>query len=68
MHVLPDYKEWVVRNTLRKKSVTAWNVERDSRNKEIHKALMLLNLISHQSSKCKTCNVRKSVFVKEQTW
>ena len=26
---------------------------------------MLVNLIPQQSSKCKTCNARKSVFVKE---
>ena len=34
-------------------------------NKHIQKALMLVNLIPQQSSKCKTSNTRKSVFVKE---
>ena len=34
-------------------------------NKDIHKALMSVNLIPQQSSKCKTSNTRKSVFVKE---
>ena len=37
---------------------------KQTRNKDIHKALMLVNLIPQQSSKCKTCNTRKSVFVK----
>ena len=36
-----------------------------TRNKDIHEALTLVNLIPQQSSKCKTCNARKSVFVKE---
>ena len=36
-----------------------------ARNKDIHKALMLVNLILQQSSKRKTCNSRKLVFVKE---
>ena len=36
-----------------------------TRNKDIHEALTLVNLIPQQSSKCKACNARKSVFVKE---
>ena len=36
-----------------------------TRNKDIHKAIMLVNLILHQSSKSTICNARKSVFVKE---
>ena len=39
--------------------------KKQTRNKDIHKALMLVNLIPQQSSKCKSCNARKSVFVKE---
>ena len=36
-----------------------------TRNRDIHKALTLLNLVPQQISKCKDCNDRKSVFVKE---
>ena len=36
-----------------------------ARNKDIHEALTLVNIIPQQSSKCKICNARKSVFVKE---
>ena len=35
-----------------------------TRNKYIHKALMLVSLIPQQSSKCKECNAKISVFVK----
>ena len=35
-----------------------------TRSKEIPKALTLVNLIPQESSKYKTCNTRKSVFVK----
>ena len=38
---------------------------KQTRNKDIHKALTLVYLIPQQSSKCKVCNARKSVFVKE---
>ena len=38
--------------------------KKQTRNKDIHKALMLVNLIPQQSSKCFTCNARKSFFVK----
>ena len=34
-------------------------------SKEIRKALTLVNLIPPESSKYKTCNTRKSIFVKE---
>ena len=34
-------------------------------NEDIHKPLLPVNLIPKQSSKCKSCNVRKSIFVKE---
>ena len=34
-----------------------------TRNKDIYETLMLLNLIQQQSSKCKVCNAKKSVFV-----
>ena len=36
-----------------------------TRNKSNHEALMLVNLIPQQSSKCEICNAKKSVFVKE---
>ena len=39
--------------------------KKQARNKDIHKALMLGNLIPQQSPKCKSCNARKSVFVKK---
>ena len=39
--------------------------KKQTRNKDTHKALMLVNLIPQQSSKCKSCNARNSVFVKE---
>ena len=39
--------------------------KKQTRNKDIHKVLTLVNLIPQQSSKCKSCNPRKSVFVKE---
>ena len=36
-----------------------------TRNKDIPKALTLVNLIPQQTSKCNDCNARKSVFEKE---
>ena len=39
--------------------------KRQTRNKDIHKTLILVNLIPQQSSKCKICNARKSFFVEE---
>ena len=39
--------------------------KKQTRNKDIHKALIIVNLIPQQSSKCKSCNARKSAFAKE---
>ena len=39
--------------------------KKQTRNKDIYKALKLVNLTWQQSSKCKDCNARKSVSVKE---
>ena len=42
-----------------------FKIRKQTRNKEIHEALTLVNLILPQSLTCKTCNARKSVLVKE---
>ena len=50
---------------VKKKISYCLKCKKQTRNNNIHKALMLVNLILQQSSKCKPCNTRKSVFVKE---
>ena len=50
---------------VKKKISYCLKCKKRTRNKDSHKALMLVNLIPQQSLKCKTCNARKSVFVKE---
>ena len=50
---------------VRKKTSHCLKCRKPTRNKDIHEALTLVNLIPQQSSKCKDCNARKSVFVKE---
>ena len=50
---------------VKKKISYCLKYRKQTRNKNIHKALMLVNLVAQQSSKCKDCNARKSVFVKE---
>ena len=50
---------------VKKKISYSLNCMKPTRNKEIHEALMLVSLIPQQSSKCKFCNTRKSVFVKQ---
>ena len=49
----------------RKNIVYCLKCRKPTRNKNIHEALMLVNLIPQQNSKCKTCHAKKSVFVKE---
>ena len=50
---------------VKKKISYCLKCRKPTRNKDIHEALTLVNLILQQISKCKTCNTRKSVFVKE---
>ena len=50
---------------MKKEIIYCLKCREPTRNKDIHKALMLVNLIVQLSSKCKTFNGRKSVFVKE---
>ena len=50
---------------VKKKISYSWKRIKPTCNKEIHEALTLVNLIPQQSSKCKFCNARKSVFVKQ---
>ena len=50
---------------VKKKISYCLKCKKQTRNKVIHKTLMLVNLIPQQSSRCKDCNAKKSVFVKE---
>ena len=53
------------KNYVKKEIGFCLKYKKQTRNKDIHKVLMLVNLIPQQSSKCKSCNARESVFVKE---
>ena len=53
------------KKNVKKKISYCLKCKKQTRNKDIHKALMSVNLIPQQNSNCDSCNVRKSVFVKE---
>ena len=55
-----SHKEYV-----KKKISYCLECKKQTRNKDIHKALMLVSLIPQQSSKCKSYDARKSAFLKD---